>query len=310
MLAAIQVRRLPPGAGSAYVKISRVRADLAKASAAAMITRDDDKITDCRLAFGSVGPTVQRCRESEQLLIGKTFSTQLALEAGRVASQRVQPIDDARSTAWYRREVVKALTHDAVTTAWARAGDSTTRQASEIATQRTQIKRPRYLSPATHYVPSNTHRNIKLTINDVQHHLSVKPSELLLNVLRDRLDLTGAKYGCGIGECGACTVRLDGVPTLACLTLAVAIDGHEVTTVEGLQDRGGGLDPIQKAFIDHNAFQCGYCTPGMLMVTKRLLDDLPSPSEDDIRDYLKGNRCRCTGFAAIVRAVESCATVK
>jgi len=119
--------------------------------------------------------------------------------------------------------------------------------------------------------------------------------------------LTGTKYGCGIGECGACTVQLDGVPTLSCLTLAVAVDGREVMTVEGLEGPDGQLDPLQEAFIENAAFQCGYCTPGMLMMTKRLLEENPAADEDDIRDYLKGNRCRCTGFAAIVRAVRSCA---
>jgi carbon-monoxide dehydrogenase small subunit len=148
--------------------------------------------------------------------------------------------------------------------------------------------------------------DVDLTVNGARQHLSVKTNELLLNVLRERLHLTGTKYGCGIGECGACTVHLDGMPTLACLTLAVAVDGHEVTTVEGLQGGDGGLDAVQDAFIEHAAFQCGYCTPGILMMTKRLLEEMPSPSEDDIRDYLKGNRCRCTGYAAIVRAVESC----
>jgi carbon-monoxide dehydrogenase small subunit len=94
---------------------------------------------------------------------------------------------------------------------------------------------------------------------------------------------------------------------LACLVLAVAADGREVLTVEGLQGPDGELSPLQQAFIDHNAFQCGYCTPGMLMMTQKLLEEIPAPSEDDVRDYLKGNRCRCTGFASIVRAVLSCA---
>ncbi len=153
--------------------------------------------------------------------------------------------------------------------------------------------------------PEESH-TITLTVNGQERRLTVVPNELLVNVLRERLDLTGTKYGCGIGECGACTVLLDGVPTLSCLTLAVAADGCEVTTVEGLEGAGGELDALQEAFIEHAAFQCGYCTPGMLMMTKRLLEENPRPSEEDIRDYLKGNRCRCTGFAAIVRAVESC----
>jgi carbon-monoxide dehydrogenase small subunit len=296
--------------GSAFVKISRVRADLAKASAAAVVVREGERVIGCRLALGSVSPTVVRCRRAEELLTGKTFSPALALEAGRTASGEVTPIDDIRSTAWYRREVVKALTHDVLQLAWKRAGTQrpggTEEQGSRGATER----KTQHATRNTFHASRFTHHDIELTVNGVRHHFSVKPNELLLNVLRERLQLTGTKYGCGIGECGACTVQVDGVPTLACLTLAVAADGREVTTVEGLQGRDGELDALQEAFIEHAAFQCGYCTPGMLMMTRRLLREIPSPEEDDIRDYLKGNRCRCTGFAAIVRAVESCVAEK
>jgi carbon-monoxide dehydrogenase small subunit len=148
---------------------------------------------------------------------------------------------------------------------------------------------------------------IELTVNGTSHQFRVMPNELLLNVLRERLALTGTKYGCGIGECGACTVQLNGAPALACLTLAVTADGSEVNTIEGMQSADGTLHPLQDAFIEHQAFQCGYCTPGMLMMSKSLLEEVPSPNEDDVRAYLRGNRCRCTGFASIVRAVLSCA---
>ncbi len=153
----------------------------------------------------------------------------------------------------------------------------------------------------------HTQHAIELTVNGTQHRLWVAPNELLLNVLRERLELTGTKYGCGIGECGACTVLLNGRPALACLVLAIAADGAEVLTVEGLTSPRGELDPLQEAFVEHQAFQCGYCTPGMLLMSRSLLDEMPSPTEDDVRDYLRGNRCRCTGFASIVRAVLSCA---
>jgi carbon-monoxide dehydrogenase small subunit len=159
-------------------------------------------------------------------------------------------------------------------------------------------------------VSRSTRHEIELTVNGVKHRLRVKPNELLLNVLRERLELTGSKYGCGIGECGACTVLLNGEPVMSCLVLAIAADGSEVVTVEGLEGPDGELDPLQEAFIEHAAFQCGYCTPGMLMTSKSLLQENPSPTEDEIRDYLKGNRCRCTGFTSIVRAVTSCAMVK
>lgn len=308
LLTAIRVPKPAPGAGSAFVKVSRVRADLAKASAAAMVVRDGQRIADCRLAFGAVGPTVLRARSVEEMLVGERFSAELARAAGQAASEHVYPIDDVRSSARYRRQVVKALAHDALVAAWRRAeeaGEHGRREAGEWGRPAAEERRSE-AREAVHLGAEET-RVITLNVNGVEHCLQVRPNELLINVLRERLNLTGTKYGCGIGECGACTVHVDGVPTLSCLTLAVTVDGREVITIEGLEGRDGGLDPLQEAFIENAAFQCGYCTPGMLMMTKRLLTENPVPDEDDIRDYLKGNRCRCTGFAAIVRAVQSCA---
>jgi aerobic-type carbon monoxide dehydrogenase small subunit (CoxS/CutS family) len=144
---------------------------------------------------------------------------------------------------------------------------------------------------------------IRFKVNGEPKELLVAPNELLLNVLRERLQLTGTKYGCGIGECGACSVHVDGQPALSCLTLAVAVDGCRVTTIEGLEGSDGALDPLQESFIEQAAFQCGFCTPGMIMVGKALLDENPAPTEDEVREYMKGNLCRCTGYASIVRAV-------
>lgn len=145
-----------------------------------------------------------------------------------------------------------------------------------------------------------------IKINGRTRVFDIPPQTLLLNLLREELDLTGTKYGCGIGECGACTVLLDGDPVLACMTLAVDCDGKSVETVEGLSD-GYKLHPIQESYIDEGAVQCGFCTPGFIMTTKALLDENPSPPEDEIREYLKGNICRCTGYVNIVKAVQSAA---
>ncbi|HUV54306.1 MAG TPA: (2Fe-2S)-binding protein [Candidatus Krumholzibacteriaceae bacterium] len=147
---------------------------------------------------------------------------------------------------------------------------------------------------------------IDVTINGRERSFDVPPNTLLLNLLRERLDLTGSKYGCGIGECGACTVLLDGEPVLGCMTLAVDCDGRTVETIEGLSD-GGSLHPIQDAYLEEGAIQCGYCTPGFVMTTKALLEENPDPSEVEIREYLKGNLCRCTGYVNIVKAVQSAA---
>ena len=126
-------------------------------------------------------------------------------------------------------------------------------------------------------------------------------------MLREQLQLTGTKYGCGIGECSACTVQMDGAPVLSCLVLAISAVGKDILTVEGLQAPNGDLDPLQEAFIDYAAYQCGYCTPGMLLTAKSLLAERPRPSEDDVRHYLRGNLCRCTGYVQIVEAVKRAA---
>jgi carbon-monoxide dehydrogenase small subunit len=144
---------------------------------------------------------------------------------------------------------------------------------------------------------------VKLHVNGKERQLLIRPNQLLLNVLRDELGLMGAKYGCGLGECAACTVLVDGRNMLACLMLAISAEGVEITTVEGMGDYDR-LHPIQQSFLDHGAVQCGFCTPGMLLTAQALLEENPDPSEDEIRDYLRGNLCRCTGYAAIVQAVK------
>lgn len=149
-------------------------------------------------------------------------------------------------------------------------------------------------------------QQITLKVNGKDRELLVKPNDLLLNVLRDTLGLMGTKYGCGLGECGACTVLLNGKSVLSCLILAVSVDGQEITTVEGLGNFAN-LNPLQKSFIDHGAVQCGFCTSGMLMTGEALLNENPNPSEAEIRDYLRGVLCRCTGYAAIIKAVKAVA---
>jgi carbon-monoxide dehydrogenase small subunit len=147
---------------------------------------------------------------------------------------------------------------------------------------------------------------ISVTINGDPYDVKVEPHKTLLWVLREQLNITGPKECCGIGECGACTVLMDGKSVNSCLVLAVEADGHEIVTIEGL---GGPeeLDPIQQAFIDEGGVQCGFCTPGMIMSTKYLLDNNPNPTEEEIAVALSGNYCRCTGYKNIVAAVQAAA---
>jgi carbon-monoxide dehydrogenase small subunit len=144
---------------------------------------------------------------------------------------------------------------------------------------------------------------VTLTVNGITRDFAVEPRRTLLELLRDDLGLTGTKKGCGIGDCGACTVLLDGVATFSCLTLAVQAEGCSVETVEGLLE-GGELNPLQQAFVDQGAIQCGFCTPGMLMMITELLRRNPQPGEQDIRRAISGNLCRCTGYQKIVEAVQ------
>ena len=149
----------------------------------------------------------------------------------------------------------------------------------------------------------------QLNINGKPYEVEANPGESLLTVLRDRLNLTGTKDGCGEGVCGACTILLDGHPVSSCLLLASYAEGKAITTIEGLGS-DGELHPLQKAFLDNGAFQCGYCTPGMILMAKALLDQSPHPSTEEIRDFMAGNICRCTSYVEIVQAVRQASRVR
>ena len=147
-------------------------------------------------------------------------------------------------------------------------------------------------------------KDIKITVNGQPYELSVKPTTLLVDILRKQLSLTGTKRGCNEGACGACTVVLNGAAVKSCSVLAVQADGADILTVEGLA-RGAELHPLQKAFLDYGSFQCGFCTPGMLMSAKALLDETPAPTELQIKEGIDGNVCRCTGYNSIIRAISA-----
>ncbi len=147
---------------------------------------------------------------------------------------------------------------------------------------------------------------VTLTVNRKEYELDVNPDERLLDTLRERLRLTGVKEGCSVGECGACTVILDGKAVHSCMVLTAQVDGSEVLTVEGLEV-DGELDPLQKSFIEKQAVQCGFCIPGMLMSARALLNKNPTPNRDEIKTAIEGNLCRCTGYEQIIEAIESVA---
>jgi carbon-monoxide dehydrogenase small subunit len=148
---------------------------------------------------------------------------------------------------------------------------------------------------------------IRMRVNGKEYTVEVPPQRLLIDCLRYDLGLTGTKEGCSVGVCGACTVLMDGRTISSCLTLTLFADGKELTTVEGLA-QDGKLHPVQQAFIDYGGFQCGICTPGMVVAAKALLDQNPNPSDDDIKDWMMGNLCRCTGYYKIIESIRGAAT--
>lgn len=152
-----------------------------------------------------------------------------------------------------------------------------------------------------------TKQTITLNVNGDDYEIAVNPFSTLVDVLREDLNLTGTKIGCQTGDCGACTVLIDGVSVTSCLTLAVEAQGREITTIEGAAPNGRELDELQSAFMEKGAVQCGYCTPGMIMSAKHLLNANPDPTEDEIRKGLSGNLCRCTGYNRIVEAIDEAA---
>jgi carbon-monoxide dehydrogenase small subunit len=145
---------------------------------------------------------------------------------------------------------------------------------------------------------------IQLHVNNNLHEVMVSPRDLLVDVLRNQLGLIGSKKGCGHGDCGTCTVLVDDKAILSCITLAIGCQGKKITTIEGIEDQGK-LHPIQQAFVDYGAIQCGFCTPGMVISAKALLDKNPDPTQDDIKRGLSGNLCRCTGYVKIIEAVQA-----
>jgi len=151
---------------------------------------------------------------------------------------------------------------------------------------------------------SRSTRRIVLNVNNENYEVETETHKTLLEVLREELDLTGAKEGCGLGSCGACTVLIDGEPILACLTLAVEVQDKPIVTIEGLF-KDGHPHPLQRSFVEAGAIQCGYCTPGMILSAKALIEEKTNPSRKEIQEALSGNLCRCTGYNKIVKAIES-----
>ena len=262
------------GAGSAHEKVERRAGDWAIAAASAAVWMEGGTIADAGIALSAVGLTTIHLTRAEELLRGRKPSEEIFRQAGGIASEDCSPMR--------RRPRPGRLQ------APPRRGAHPTRAAP--------IGRARPRTGGLNSV------NVSMTVNGEQVSSDVEPRLLLVHFIRETLGLKGTHWGCDTSNCGACVVLMDGKPVKSCTVLAAMCDGHEIRTVESLEV-DGRLDPMQQGFHEHHALQCGFCTPGMMMTARALLDENPDPTEAEIRTAISGGICRCTGYKNIVSAV-------
>ncbi len=294
LLREIRVPRLAANQRGIFLKLGLRRAQaISVVNAAIVLTFDGQVVAASRIALGCVAPTVVRVRAAEEHLVGRRLEDDVCREAGRLAASEISPIDDVRGSAWYRRETVAALVAEGL------------RRLAAGTEAAGWPGRPVLLDTgqAPGREPAPFDGVIRTTINGRRYELSGAQDKTLLNALREDAGLTGAKEGCAEGECGACTVWLDGQAVMSCLVPAPQAHGVTLTTIEGLGGHGGDLHPLQRAFIERGAVQCGYCIPGMLMAGAKLLQERPAPTLAEVQVGLSGNLCRCTGYRKILDAV-------
>ena len=267
---------------------------------AAILTFDGEMVKDAVITLGSVAPTIVRAEKAEAYLRGHVLDVETVNQAAELASESARPIDDVRGSASYRREMVKVLVRRGLA---ALAGGQENAQLPDdpplLWGQNAKISGQPFAQSA--FIPQES--PIKTTINGKEYVFENGHAKTLLDLIREDAGLTGAKEGCGEGECGACTVFLDGKAVMSCLVPAPRAHGAEIVTVEGISE-DGELHPVQEAFVEEGAVQCGFCTPGFVMSSVKLLEEKPHPSRDQIKDAVSGNLCRCTGYYKIVQAIE------
>lgn len=289
---------------STFVKIALRRAQaIAIVNAAVVLEFDGPTIVDAKITLGAVAPTIIRATQAEAYLVGKSLSEDEARHAGEMAALDASPIDDLRSSAAYREEMVRLSVRRALMAL------GSGREKDGTPPRQVMLWGPGEYHWEEELPGSYRHSNnseITTNINGREYKFTTGQDKSLLRLLREEGSLTGTKEGCAEGECGACTVFLDGVAVMSCLVPAPRAHQAQIITIEGLA-REGQLHPVQDAFISQGAVQCGYCTPGFIMSGAKLLEENPHPSRDEIEQSITGNLCRCTGYYKIIAALEQAA---
>ncbi len=265
-----------------------------------VLTFEDDIVRSAALTYGAVAPTIVHACEAEEFLLGQRLTPETIQKAADLAVLAVRPISDVRSSAVYRRNMVRVVTRrglQALATGSERAGFPE----HPVLLWGKETNTPSTLSTSEQHGAGQS--DIVTHINGKEYRFSSGHDKTLLRLLREEAGLTGTKEGCAEGECGACTAYLDGVAVMSCMVPAPRAHGAEIFTVEGLA-QDGQLHPVQQAFVEEGAVQCGYCTPGFVMSATKLLEERPTPSQEEIKQAITGNLCRCTGYYKIVQAIE------
>jgi xanthine dehydrogenase iron-sulfur cluster and FAD-binding subunit A len=278
---------------------------------AIVLTFDGERVEKATITLGSVAPTIVHAREAEEFLGGKKLDQEIIDQAASLARNAAHPIDDIRSSHEYRHEMVRVCVRRVLDIL--AKGEERDRYPKHPVLLRACTDRHGYhlkeyagLKESTHHIVGQGVPAIETNINGKEYKFTSGYDKSLLRLLREEAGLIGTKEGCAEGECGACTVFMDGMAVMSCLVPAVRAHGAHIVTIEGIM-REGKLHPVQQAFIDKGAVQCGYCTPGFIMSSVMLLDEIDRPSRDEIKEAISGNLCRCTGYYSILAAVEQAA---
>ncbi|MBA4383687.1 MAG: hypothetical protein C0410_03035 [Anaerolinea sp.] len=298
----IYFKSLKKNERSCFIKVGLRNAQaISILNCAVVIGFEDKKIIKSRIALGAVGPTVFRAVDAEECLKNQTVSDELFEKAGELASRSASPISDIRASGEYRQQMISVHVKRALHQAFSSDTKNSTNPVVLWGKERSSN------APLTeNSLEFNEKSVINVTINKKEYSLEGGFGKNLLDLIRENALLTGSKEGCGEGECGACTVYMDGITVLACLIPAVRAHNSKITTIEGIGENGG-LHKVQQSLIDEGAVQCGYCTPGFVMSAVKLLEEKSDPTVEEIKTGISGNLCRCTGYYKIISAIEMAA---